>query len=266
MTIGIGVLCSTEGKRTDALVMISDSMGSTETDSTNVLGKMYTMGSVHAVAAGSMAVASEMFYTIANQIENIPPGTRRHGTLWQSLNVAVNGIRTEKFKWEVLRNQHVIENEIMGRIFEDDPAKIQEAWRTYHIGADLLVGTFDDDGQAFLYYVGPIGGVHGFVHLFQFPGHCAIGTGGPNASMWLNHRGQAINLGVKRSLYHAYEASRMAASSPTVNKEIEITIATKDNHSYFAKDRSYPGAYSVSFAELDNLYQKYGPQSTDGIE
>jgi hypothetical protein len=68
MTIGIGVLCSTTGKGSDALVLISDSMGSTETDSTSALSKMFTHGSIHAVAAGSLSVAAEMFHTIAGEL------------------------------------------------------------------------------------------------------------------------------------------------------------------------------------------------------
>jgi len=44
MTIGIGMLCSTKPKphapRPDAIVMLSDTMGSTETDSTDQLYKM----------------------------------------------------------------------------------------------------------------------------------------------------------------------------------------------------------------------------------
>lgn len=60
MTIGIGVLCSTKPRphvpRPDAIVMIADTMGSTETDSTDDLHKMYVGDDVHlyAVCAGRM--------------------------------------------------------------------------------------------------------------------------------------------------------------------------------------------------------------------
>ena len=265
MTIGIGVLCSMEGKRPDALVMIADSMGSTETDSTNALSKMFTRGSIHAVGAGSLTVAAEMFSSIADQLDQLQDN-RTHGSMWKTLNLAVNGIRSEKFFWEVLRNEHVIENEVMGRIFVDDQASIQAAWKNYYIGADLLLGTFDSAGQALLYYIGRYLDTPGLVHLVQFPGHHSIGTGSQNASAWLNFRSQALNFGVKRSLYHAYEASRMAASAPTVNKEIEITIATNGESSYFAKERFYPGKFSISFTELEDMYRKHGPQNTDGIK
>jgi len=264
MTIGIGVLCSTRGLLPDAIVLISDSMGSTETDSTNVLSKMFTRGNVHGVAADSVSVAAELFYAIATQIESLQ-APKEHGKIWKAINLAVNGVRSEKFLWQVLRNEHVIENEHMGRVFQSDNDKIQEAWSRYYIGATLLIGTFDDEGQALLYYVGALEGAPGLVHFMQFPGHCSIGMGLQNADAWLNYRQQALNLGVKQSLYHAYEASRMAASAPSVNREIEITIALKDDHSYFGKDRSYPGRYMTSIVELEGMYRAYGPQDTSGI-
>jgi len=266
MTIGIGVLCSTAGKSPDAMVLVSDSMGSTETDSTAALSKMFTRGPIHAVAAGSLPVASEMFYTIADHIDKLPENDRSHGAIWKSINVAVNGVRSEKFFWEVLRNEHIIQNELMGTLFVNEQSKIQEAWKNYYIGADLLLGTFDSSGMALLYYIGWFANVPGLVHFVQFPGHHSIGTGSPNATAWLNFRNHAVNVGVKRAIYHAYEASRMAASAPTVNNQIEMTIATKEDSTYLAKQRYYPGRYSISFAELDELYRKYGPQSTEAIE
>jgi hypothetical protein len=241
-------------------------MGSTETDSTDALPKMFTHGSMHAVAAGSLSVAAEMFHTITAGLDKIKDANRNHGTIWKSINNAVNGVRSEKFFWEVLQNEHIIQNEIIGRIFANDPVKIQEAWAHYYIGADLVIGTFDNSGAALLYYVGWFADKPGLVHFVQYPGHHSIGTGSPNATQWLNFRNHAGNCGVKRAAYHAYEASKMAAAAPTVNNQIEITIATKNNSTYIAKDRYYPGWYGISFSELEELYRKYGPQSTEGIE
>ncbi len=263
MTIGIGVLCSTEQTKADALILISDSMGSTDTDSTNALAKMFSHGNVHGVGADNLSVASELFYAITVQIEALR--VRNHGTIWKSINEAVNGIRSERFMWQVLRSEHVIANDHIGILFQDEPSKIQESWKNFYVGATLLIGTFDDDGQALLYYVGGMQDAPGLVHFMQFPGHFTIGIGSQNAEAWLNYRNQALNLGVKQSLYHAFEASVMAASAPTVNREIEITIAMKDDTSYFGKNRNYPGKYSVSFAELNAMYKKYGPQRTEGI-
>jgi len=266
MTIGIGVLCSSTGSVPDVLTLISDSMGSTETHSTDAVAKTWSSGPLHAVGAGRIEVAAEIFDTIERHILGLPEGKRSHGTIWKSLCIAVNGFRSERFFFEVLRNEHVIENEISGRLFQNDPAKIQEAWKNYHIGAELLVGTFDDAGRALLYYIGTFADKPGWVHLLDNPAHGAIGTGSYNASAWLCYRNQAMNLGVKRSVYHAFEASRMAASAPTVNDQIELTIATKTGSSYIAKDRCYPdGPYSVTFDELENLYSRYGPQDTEGL-
>jgi hypothetical protein len=267
MTIGIGVLCSTEGstgKKSDALALISDTMGSTETDST-ILGKMFIEAerNLYAVCAGNAVTAAEIFHTISSALGTLT--VRHHGSIWRTLSESVNGVRSEKFLWDVIHTQHIVGNSIVGRLVADDPANILASWRTYDVGAQLLVGTFDDEGQALLYYLGAYEGRAGLVHLEAFPGHCCIGAGFTNASAWLNHRGQRLDFGVKRSLYHAFEASRMAASAPSVNEDVEILIATKDAHGYFSPRRSEPGPFDISIPELEKMYRKHGPQSTERI-
>ena len=69
MTIGIGVLCSTQPKphspRPDAIVMIADTMGSTDTDSTDDLHKMWIDDDLklYIVGAGNLDLCGELVVT-----------------------------------------------------------------------------------------------------------------------------------------------------------------------------------------------------------
>lgn len=261
LTIGIGVLCSSRGRETpcgpDTILMLADTMGSTDTDSTNELGKMFVRPdqNLYAVAAGSIPTASMLFHTMAEGFEGIKK-ERGHGSFWHSLNRSVNGIRSELFKWNVLHANHVVGNEAIGTLCMDKPENILEAWRTYDFGVQMLLATFGDDGRALLYFIGSTGQPEaGFVHFVEFPGHFSIGAGAPNAEAWLNFRGQRLDFSVERSLYHAYEASLMAASAPSVNEQIEVDVITKAGFSSV-----------VSFDELKALNQKYGPQNTADLK
>src|SRR5208337_552686 len=110
MTIGIGVLCSTypnyeqlPGKpRPDALVMAADTMGSTETDSTDAVHKIHENAGlgVYCVSANSLASASELFSTICHVLSGV--SERTHGAMWNAISEAVNGHRAERFRWDVL--------------------------------------------------------------------------------------------------------------------------------------------------------------------
>src|SRR5690242_2467799 len=119
MTIGIGVLGSTNGRNIDAVTLISDSMGSTDTDSTSALSKMFTEGNIHGVAAGSITVASELFHAICQEIGKLGDD-RNHGSIWKSISQAVNGVRVEKFFWEVVQHEFVIESDARGRVFASE--------------------------------------------------------------------------------------------------------------------------------------------------
>lgn len=99
----------------------------------------------------------------------------------------------------------------MGTLFANGQSRIQDAWKNYYVGADLVLGTFDGAGMACLYYIGWFADRPGLVHL--------------------------------------------AASAPTVNEQIEITIATKDESTYLANNHFYPGKYTITFEELRDLYR-----------
>src|SRR5437667_10473991 len=127
------------------------------------------------------------------------------------------------FAWDVLSPRHMV---TPGQISSLQHDAMMQDFQQYDVGAELLVGTFDNQGQAYLYHIGPLANTLGLVHLFEFPGYWAIGSGSYNAITWLNHRRQVLRRSVRQSAYHAYEGKKMAESSPTVNDDIELLIAT----------------------------------------
>src|SRR5438132_9860970 len=102
MTIGIGVLCSTRPKphepRPDAIVMIADTMGSTETDSTDDLHKMYVYPEERlvGVCAGHLEMAADLITCIQKEFKELQ--TRTHGQYMTALNKAVYGHRVQHFQ------------------------------------------------------------------------------------------------------------------------------------------------------------------------
>lgn len=229
MTIGIGVLCSTKPKpykpRPDALVMIADTMGSSEIDSTGELHKMFVLREdrIYAVCAGQMERASELVGAIHEALRGL--GERTHGTVWISLSDVANAHRSEHFKYDVLLPRYSPE---FGRINPLDRENVLAEWQVYSAEIELLVGTFDEEGRSLIYWIGKSYERSDLVHAVSFPGFGAIGLGSFNANMWFNQRHQKLSLSVRQSALHAYEASRMAASAPSVNEDIEILIATKE--------------------------------------
>src|ERR1035441_6147287 len=206
MTIGIGVLCSTQPKpydlMPDALVMISDTMGSTETDSTGELHKMLfdPESRMFAVCAGRVEIACELFPLIREEFAKIDQTKFHHGAISRALNIAVNHHRQDHFNWDVLNHRFSFNGQVLLQEQED----LYRYWREFGVAPQVALGTFDSDGRALLYYLGAIEGQDGLVHLMEFPGYCAIGSGYYNATMWLNYRRQKISLNVQQSGLHAY--------------------------------------------------------------
>jgi hypothetical protein len=266
MTIGIGVLCSTTDRSEiipDAIVLISDTMGSSETDSTGELHKMAfdPAHRIFAVVAGRVEIAAELFPLIRAQFATIPQGNRLHGSIWRALTMAVANHRNEHFSCDVVMTQFAIGGQILAQEHE----RMMEAYRAYDTGYQMLLGTFDDDGRALLYYIGRLDGDTALVHLMEFPGYFAVGTGGYNANMWFNFRRQRLGHSIRRSALHAFEASRMASSAPTVNNDIEVAIALKDRAYYFSRAIEAPSDCPISLNELVALAEQYGPKSTEAL-
>jgi len=154
--------------------------------------------------------------------------------MWHALNRSITGIMGEKFQWHVLHVKHAVAGIV------DSTENILKSWSEYNIGAHLLVGAFDDEGQSLLYSLGRYLDDLRVVTFPQFQGYSATGEGSSNALTWLDYRGQRIDMPIPQSLYHAFEASKMAAMVPSVNDEIELVYATASGHEYFTRVRQDP--------------------------
>jgi hypothetical protein len=138
-----------------------------------------------------------------------------------------------------------------------------------YLDIQMLIATFDNTGQAYLYRTAQSSDEHGqlipkTVYLSEFPGYDTIGTGSENANFWLNFRGQVLGKSVKQSAYHAYEAKQMAAKAPSVNDQIEIVIVLPGEKSFhLTKDIQPTDGCPVSLGELQRMFKKYGPQKTE---
>jgi hypothetical protein len=244
--------------------MLADTMGSTETDSVDELHKLYRDEDVHlfGVCAGTVELAAELFPMFKEQISALPRKT--HGFIWEALNKAVHGHRAQHFHWDMLAPRYSV---IPGQMLESQQENLLEDWRKFDTGTHMIVGTFDQFGQALLYLVGQFydqngNVVPGWVHPQAFPGYSTIGTGGANANFWLNYRGQHLGVGPRQSAYHAYEAKIMAARAPTVNSNLDMVIAFADKSFLLSEESSVEGA-PISISELRAMFKKYGPQDTN---
>ena len=265
MTIGIGVLCSTQPKphspRPDAIVMIADTMGSTDTDSTDDLHKMWIDDDLklYIVGAGNLDLCGELVVTLENEIKELP--TRSHGAISGAINKAYQMHRAQHFQWDIVWNK--LQIPLVGNVA--DANQVKREWQQFHLGIHMLVATFDHTGQAYLYLVGKFADVDKVVHLCEFPGYSVIGTGGGNAQFWLNYRRQVLGQSIRQSAYKAYEAKRMPARAPTGNDKIEIAIVLHDKTFHLSEENPVISGCPVSIPELDAMLRKYGPRKTDDL-
>jgi len=271
VTIGIGLLCSTKPKphlpRPDAIVMIADTMGSTETDSTDDLHKMWLDDDLrfYAVGAGNLEYGGELVSIIKDELRDgiKAAGKPTHSVIGTALNKSFHMLRSEHFRWDIFPQ---ISIQAVGTLI--GPEKLVEEWQRFFLDFQMLFATFDFTGQAVLYLIGQFLDQNGHlipktVHLYEFPGCRAIGTGGENADFWLHYRRQSLSLSVKQSIYHAYEARRMAARAPTVNDNVDIAIVLPGEKSYLlTEDTPVIDGCPVSLPQLEEMFKKYGPQNT----
>ena len=266
MTIGIGVLCSTLPKphkpRPDALIMIANTMGSWDTDSTDDLHKMWINDDLqlYAVGAGTLEYCGELFAIIENEIKAL--SSRAHGGISGALNNAFRMLRAQHFQWDIAWSKLSIP--IIGQVASVD--KVLEEWGNFRLDMEMLLGTFDDTGQAYLYTISQFKDESKVVFLYEFPGYSTIGTGGPNAQFWLNYRRQSLGLSVKQSMYHAYEAKQMAAKAPTVNEAIEIAVALPGRKSFhLTEEHGAIDGCPFSLLELNSMIKKFGTRNTNSL-
>lgn len=270
MTIGIGVLCSSKPRpyepRPDTVVLMADTMGSTQTDSTDQLHKLLVddKQQVYAVCAGKVEYAGELFPMIAAELSALK--RRTHGEIWHALNRVAHELRRTHFGWDVIAKRYGFAGP-PGHVSVDHLNAITQEWQQYDLNSPMIVGTFAEDKTAMLYLIGQFVDEYGapspgMVHLCQFPGFNTIGTGSPNADFWLKVRGQQLGNSPRQSLYHAYEAKIMATNAPTVNKHLELVVATAEGSYILTDEKPDSPNADASITELEHMFKKYGPQST----
>jgi hypothetical protein len=270
MTIGIGALASEgEGLKPNRLVLIADTKGSFGDEySMNRLHKVFVAPNirVYAVAAGKIDRAAELFQVIMDMGKIIHGGTERYGSTMETIGAAADLYKRVRFKLEVLPSFARIPQSLPDMFTDADltPALL-ESWRMYDFGCQMLVGTFNKEGQAFLVYMGGTGEVENFT----FPGFAAIGSGQDSAMFWLSYRNHNLGFSVLRSAYHAFEAKIMAESSPHVNERLDMLIASGDKWSLISD--SFPskgnaGDPPITIQVLREMFSLYGPKRTDEVK
>ena len=105
MTIGIGALCSSTARgqgvqRPDTVILMADTMGSTDTDSTPELHKLYIDKEMNffAACAGRVEMGAEVVSIIHDKFAKLTK--RTHGEIWNALNEAMHEHRIDHFRWD----------------------------------------------------------------------------------------------------------------------------------------------------------------------
>lgn len=278
MTIGIGVLPTTGGLRDpsevrpDCLILVADTMGSFgDAYSHDRLHKTIVFADNHVYATVSDHVerGAELMPLVNNQIALTAIGQRTHGSISHAIAMSCFLYKTERFAVSVLP-EYRLPPEVLDprkvQIPADISKRIEDEWRKFDMGCDLIIGAFDFRGQALLYYVS---GAHSFVENYSFPGFCAIGTGADYAMFWLSHRQHILSFGTKRAAFHAFEAKLMAKESAHVNEHIDICIATKDKYWGLTTHRKEDFTRTDTPFNLNQLRgwsEEYGPRSTMDLD
>ncbi len=267
MTIGIGVLASDgEGIKPNYLVLLADTKGS--------FGDSYSMNRFHklflapdrrlyAAGAGQMDRASELFEVIKDVSHIIEGGTERYGSIVESVGGGADLYKRVRFKLDVLPRFARMPQSLPDMFTDADltPALLEE-WREYEFGCQMLVGAFNNRGQAFLLYVE----ADGKVMNLTFPGFGAIGSGSDNAMFWLSYRNHNLGFPIVRAAYHAFEAKIMAESSPHVNDKLDMLFANRDKWFFMSDNKPAPENAPITIPKLREMFSVYGPKETDEVK
>ena len=270
MTIGIGALATGVKYKPDTLVLSSDTLGSYgDAYSTSELHKMYVLPKerLYIVACDEIDRASELVAMIQKNVEMLRH--RNHGPIYDALHRAVYSYYNQRATYEVFPKFMLTPEQFRTERIEDALRdQIISEWMSFYFGCQLIVGTFADSGQALLYMIDGSANRRDdkspstveFVKSVNFPGFAAVGSGAGNAQFWLGYRDYTLSCSPKRAVYHAYEARLMAEKSAHVNDNVELLIATKDEHFHLTRQRPQSGEWSLG--GLSEQFKKYGPQST----
>jgi hypothetical protein len=215
--------------------------------------------------AGNLEYCGEFVSIIENELRDgiKAEGKPTHSVIGTALNKSFHILRSQHFQWDIVPNITIYK---VGTLIP--PEKLAEEWQRFSLNFQMVLATFDFTGQALLYLIGQFWDQNGHlipktVHLSEFPGCRAIGSGGENADFWLHYRRQSLSLSVKQSIYHAYEARRMAARAPTVNDSVEVAIVLPGQKScHLTEDTRVIDGCPVSLSQLEEMFKKFGPQNT----
>ena len=202
------------------------------------------------ICIGRIERAASLFQSIQKELLQVQDRNVR--ACEEALNKAVHGHRANHFQTDLLPP---------GVIPQPSDSRLLEAWQQYDVGVHLLLGTFTSDGKALLYLIAQMENTDQRVHRVY--GDATIGEGGYSASFWLNFRQQAPVLSVRQSAYHAYEAARLTARPPSSGGSLEMIVASNDKAFRFTADTPEPEGSPISFLELENMLEKFGPRDTD---
>jgi hypothetical protein len=251
MTIGIGVLASEgEANKPNQLILLADTKGSFgDTYSMNRLHKLFMAPDkrLYSVGAGQMDKASELFEMIKGVSGVIEGGTQRYGSIIESVSGGADLYKRVRFKLDVLPLFARMPQSLPDMFTDTDlgPALLEE-WRKYDFGCQMLIGAFNDLGQAFLLYIEG----DARVSNLTFPGFAAIGSGLNNAMFWLSYRNHNLGLSVRRSAYHAFEAKVMAESSAHVNDRLDMVIASRDKWFFISDSKAASEGAPITLKEM----------------
>jgi hypothetical protein len=123
----------------------------------------------------------------------------------------------------------------------------------------VVDGSFDVEGKAYLFVLDGTGQVANLT----FPGFAAIGSGAAQAMFWLSYRHHNLGFSLRRAAYHAFEAKLMAESSPFVNDQLDVVIASHKKHYVITRAYPTPDGFPITVAELREMLSVYGPKETD---
>ncbi len=271
MTIGIGLVATSAAGRAknvlpDTAILIADTMGSYgDVDSHARLHKafMFPDAGVYAVAADQVDRASELLFAFAKFVKEIPKTERTQGAIAKTLATVCYGYKREKFTVHELPKLRLPPTAMdVSTVTPELFAIVQPHWEKFSIGCDLIVATFCGDGT--VSFIQVHGAEHEIANML-FPGFAAIGAGAELAIFCLSRREQTLGQLPLRAAYHAYEAKRMAESSPHVNDHLDIIVATNEEHWFCTSHSSLHGQKEhpeINIKNLKRLWKRYSPRDT----
>jgi hypothetical protein len=141
VTIGIGVLASTQPKphlpRPDAIVMIADTMGSTDTDSTNELYKMWINDDLrlYAVGAGTLEYGGELFSILERHLQEINKSGQpmTHARIMTAITESFHILRSQHFQLDVIPQMFLSTPAGHVRLAKEE--EVFKAWKKYYTPA-----------------------------------------------------------------------------------------------------------------------------------